>query len=71
MRDHSERRARILSLSLPQATIQSAEIIPAGPFTVVPPGGLDPVVVQLHEHCRVQLVVEPQISVEILLPTDR
>ncbi len=71
MRDHSERRARILSLSLPQATIQSAEIIPAGPFTVVPPGGLDPVVVQLHEHCRVQLVVEPHISVEIWLPTDR
>jgi tannase/feruloyl esterase len=69
--DHSERCARILALSLRQATIQSAEIIPAGPFTVVPPGGLDPVVVQLHEQCRVQLVVEPQISVEIWLPTDR
>ena len=69
--DHSERCARILTLSLPQAAIQSAEIIPAGPFTVVPPGGLDSVVVQLHEHSRVQLVVEPQINVEMWLPIDR
>jgi feruloyl esterase len=69
--DHSERCARILTLSLPQATIQSAEIVPAGPFTVVPPGGLDSVVVQLPEYCRVQLVVEPQINVEIWLPTER
>jgi feruloyl esterase len=68
--DHSERCARILTLALPQATIQSAEIIPSGPFTVMPPGGLDSVVVQLPEHCRVQLVVEPQISVEIWVPTD-
>ena len=58
-------------LGLPQATIQSAEIIPAGPFTVVPPGGLDSVVAQLPEHCRVQLVIEPQISVEVWLPTER
>src|SRR5258708_27929129 len=69
--NYAERRARILSLSLPQATIQSAEIIPAGPFSVGPRGGLAPVVVQLQEHCRAQLVVEPHISVEIWLPTDR
>jgi hypothetical protein len=68
--DHSERCTRILSLSLPQATIQSAEIIRAGPFTLVPPGGLDPVVVQLHEHIRVKLVVEPQINIEIWLPSE-
>jgi feruloyl esterase len=68
--DHSELCARILTLALPQATMQSVEIIPAGPFAVMPPGKLGSVMVQLPEHCRVQLVVEPQVSVEIWLPTD-
>jgi feruloyl esterase len=68
---YSDSCARILALALPQATIQSAEIVPSGPFTVVPPGGLEAVILQLDEHCRVKLVVEPQISVEIWLPTAR
>jgi feruloyl esterase len=67
---HAVDRSELVSLSLPQTAVQSVETVPAGPFEVVPPGGVDPVVVQLPEHCRVQLVVEPRVGVEIWLPTE-
>jgi feruloyl esterase len=61
----------VLALDLPQATIQSVEVIPAGPFEVIPPGTLEPVALQLPEHCRVKLTIEPQINVEVWLPAQQ
>jgi hypothetical protein len=40
----------IASLSLPDTTIDSIEEVPAGPFSVVPPGSLVPEEVQLPAH---------------------
>ena len=66
-----EARARVLSLTLPDATIQSAELVAAGPFTVVPPGGQAPVTVELPAHVRVRVVVPAQITIEVWLPTEQ
>jgi feruloyl esterase len=66
----SEGCARIRALCLPETTIASAEIVPAGPFTSVPPGMSAPVEVNLPEHCRVKLVIAPSINVEVWLPVD-
>ena len=68
--DVQQARARILSLSFLDATVQSADIVPAGPLTVVAPGGLAPVAVQLPAHVRVKVVVPAQINVEVWLPTE-
>ncbi|MBV9581803.1 MAG: tannase/feruloyl esterase family alpha/beta hydrolase [Chloroflexi bacterium] len=65
-----ERCASIRALSLPETTVEAAEIVPAGPYTTVPPGVAEPVVIDLPEHCRVKLVVAPQVNVEVWLPVD-
>jgi feruloyl esterase len=59
----------IIALQLSETTIASAEIVPAGPFEVIPPGTLESVTLDLPEHCRVKLIVKPQINVEVWLPT--
>jgi feruloyl esterase len=68
--DLSERCARIAGLCLPETTVASAEIVPAGPYTTIPPGSATPVDVDLPEHCRAKLVVAPSINVEIWLPAE-
>ena len=62
-------RERILGLSLDEVRSISAETVPAGDFTVVPPGGQPPQVVPLPEHVRVRVVVAPQVNIEVWLPT--
>jgi len=44
--------------------------VPAGPFTVLPPGVGGPETVQLPAHCRVRLVVAPRITIDVWLPSD-
>ncbi|MBV9324136.1 MAG: tannase/feruloyl esterase family alpha/beta hydrolase [Chloroflexi bacterium] len=68
--DLSERRARIAALSLPETSIDATEIVPAGPYSAMPAGMTEPVIIDLPEHCRVKLVVAPQINVEVWLPVD-
>jgi feruloyl esterase len=68
----------LTSVPLPQATVTSAAVIPAGPF--VPPGGgrgrqgaAPEAVEPIPEHCRVKIVLKPtpdsNINVELWLPT--
>ena len=61
---------RIRTLALPDAHINDVEVIPAGPYSATPLGMLSPVVVDLPEHCRVKLLIEPSINVEVWLPFD-
>jgi feruloyl esterase len=66
--DLSESCERIRGLALPEASIEAVEVVAAGPYVASPPGLTAPVVVELPEHCRVKLVVAPQINVEVWLP---
>lgn len=56
---------RLVALSLPQTTIQLAELVPVGSFAPPPP---DPIIADLPAFCRVQGVVEPSITFEVWLP---
>jgi feruloyl esterase len=65
------------AIALPQTTIVSAEVIPAGPFVPpgrggAPQGALAPE--PIPQHCRVKLVLKPtsdsNINSELWLPTD-
>jgi feruloyl esterase len=62
---------RLNSLSLPNATITTAEAVPAGPFQA--PGTPAPPPVMLPAHCRVAAVLAPSsdshIEMEVWLPT--
>jgi feruloyl esterase len=66
----SRQRILELSSSLDEVLSISAETVPAGDFTVVPPGGLAPVAVALPEHVRAHVVVAPQVNIEVWLPTE-
>jgi hypothetical protein len=59
-------------LALPQTTITSARIVPAGEFTPPTPGGPGPAGAlatrDLPAFCRVIGVVEPAINFEVWLP---
>ena len=66
--DLSERCARIRALSLPETRVKAVDIVAAGPYNATPPGTPTPLVVDLPEHCRVKMVVAPQINVEVWLP---
>ena len=68
--DLSEGCARIRALVLPEASITSVDLVPAGPYSAVPPGMTSPRAFNLPEHCRVSLTVAPQIGVEVWLPVD-
>jgi feruloyl esterase len=65
------RAAGLGGLTLPEATFESVDQVPAGPFSVVPPGGFAAETVQLPEHCRVRIIVTPHITVEVWLPSAR
>jgi feruloyl esterase len=66
------------SVSIPQVTIASAELVPAGPF--VPPGGGGrggapaPAAQPIPAHCRLTMVLAPtsdsHINVELWMPSD-
>src|SRR5215207_460754 len=64
------RHERISALALPEATIESIDLVPAGPFSAVAPGRTEPTVVELPEHCRVRLIVAPRITIEVWLPSE-
>lgn len=68
--DLSESCARIRALSLPEARIEAVDVVAAGGYNATPPGTSTRLVVELPEHCRVKLVVAPQIHVEVWLPVD-
>jgi feruloyl esterase len=66
------------SVSISQASITSAQVIPAGPFvppagTGGRPGGAAPPAEPIPEHCRVTIVLKPSsdshINVELWMPT--
>jgi feruloyl esterase len=59
-----------MALALPEMTIDSVESVAAGPYAALQPGADAPLVVDLAEHCRVKLVVAPQVHVEVWLPID-
>jgi feruloyl esterase len=65
--DLSERCARIMALSLPEASIKAVDIVATGACDATPPGALTSPV-DLAEHCRVKLVVAPHINIEVWLP---
>ena len=67
----SESCARVRALSLPEARIEAVEVVAAGPYEATPPGAGARVVLDLPQHCRVKLVVAPQINVEVWLPVER
>jgi feruloyl esterase len=62
----------LASLKMPDTTINTAALVPAGPFVANPTaaaagrGGTPPT---LPAFCRVQLTVAPQINVEVWLPS--
>jgi feruloyl esterase len=68
--DLSEGCARIRALVLPETSITSVELVPAGPYSAVAPGSTSPRVFNLPEHCRVVLSVAPQVGVEVWLPVE-
>src|SRR5258705_5771583 len=63
------------SLSLRDATIKAAELVPAGLYTA-PAGGQQqpPQPVQLAAHCRVNAILKPssdsEIEIEVWLPSE-
>ena len=61
------------SLSLPDATIDSVELVPAGPYVTQGFGGQQQTGPMLPEHCRVAAALTPvegsHIEMEIWLPT--
>jgi feruloyl esterase len=66
----------LASLSLPDTTITSAEVEPAGSFTGLPPGAPRPAVSpfkDVPDFCRVIAVIRPvkdsEIKIEVWLPT--
>ena len=68
------------TIALPQTTIVSAEVVPAGPFVQpggrggAPPGAPALAPQPIPQHCRVKLVIKPtadsHINSELWLPTD-
>ena len=56
----------LASLALPETTITSATLVPAGPFT--PPGAPRPF--DVPRFCRVVAITEPAVNFEVWLPTD-
>ena len=58
------------SLSLPDTTILSATLVPAGPFTTAPtPAAQKPQTFQIPvEACRVAGVVKPAVNFEVWMP---
>lgn len=56
----------LATLSLPDTTIRTAELIDSGSFT---PDGSDPIE-GLPTFCRVSLTVEPEIGVEVWMPLE-
>jgi len=65
-----DRAERLAGLTLPEATIESVDLVAAGPFSVMPPGSFAAETVQLREHCRVRIIVAPRITIEVWLPAD-
>jgi feruloyl esterase len=62
---------RIRALVLPEAHIDDVEVIAAGPYSASPAWSpTTPAVVDLPQHCRVKLLIEPSIHVEVWLPID-
>src|SRR5688500_8342262 len=59
------------SLSLPDTTILSAALVPAGPFTTTPtPASPKPQTLQIPvEACRVAGVVKPAVNFEVWMPS--
>jgi feruloyl esterase len=57
--------SRLSSLSLPQTSIQKADLVPAGAFALPPPNAP---LADLPSFCRVVGVVEPAITFEVWLP---
>jgi feruloyl esterase len=53
------------TLTLPQTSIQAADLIPAGAFAPPPP---NPPIVDVPAFCRVVGIVEPAITFEVWLP---
>jgi feruloyl esterase len=64
----------LASLSLPNTTITSARLVPAGPYTSQGPGGRQQIGPMLPAHCRVAAVLAPSadshIEMEIWLPSE-
>jgi len=60
----------LASLSLPDTTITSAALVPAGPFTTAPtPAAPKPQTLQIPvEACRVTGVVKPAVNFEVWMP---
>lgn len=59
----------LISLSLPDTTIQSATLVAAGSFTTTAPAGQKPQTFQVPvEACRVTGVVKPQVNFEVWMP---
>ncbi|HEV2087829.1 MAG TPA: tannase/feruloyl esterase family alpha/beta hydrolase, partial [Cryptosporangiaceae bacterium] len=56
----------LAAVDLAEVTAITSEVVPAGEFT--PPGGGDPIT-ELPELCRVALTVDPQVNIEVWLPT--
>jgi feruloyl esterase len=63
---------RLQSLSLPNATVTTAQLVPAGPFQA--PGTPAPPAVVLPSHCRVAAVLAPSsdshIEIEVWMPAE-
>jgi Tannase and feruloyl esterase len=65
----AEQCAALGGLSLPLVTSTSATLVTSGTFTPSYPPPFNAPVGNLPEFCRVALVVEPQINIEVWLPT--
>ncbi len=61
------------SLSMPDTTILSAALVPAGPFTIAPtPPAQKPQIFQIPvEACRVTGVVKPAVNFEVWMPVSK